>query len=499
MRLNGKSRAYGNRPRQGYKKRTMKRESKHVNILRLCAVLVAFAFPAKVLSAGPLKVFVLAGQSNMQGQGEITDGAQGNLQYMVDTDPATFGHLKDAGGWVVRDDVWVWYERDGSTLIKGGLSVGQGAANDTIGPELQFGHVIGDYYDDQVLLIKTAWGGKSLAVDFRPPSSGWSINPPVAVGDQGYYYQEMLNIVADVLANLSTHFPAYEGQGYEIVGFGWHQGWNDRVNQTYNDEYEYNMANFIRDIRSSEHGFGIPNLPFVIATTGMSGWGETHPRALSLMEAQLAMADANTYPEFEGNVAVVETRDFWRTVAQSPADQNYHWNRNAETYFLIGNAMAEEMAGMIDPNAPSVNAGIDMITWSDEAVQLDPNVVEKEGSDWTDLTYLWSADPNDGVVFDPGNNVEDPNVTISKAPGDAATVTLTLAVNNVGRLEPPVEDTMTIDVYDDACKAAIGKGLASDNPTDFDENCITGFGDLAVLATKWLNDNALTEPVPVSQ
>jgi len=186
-------------------------------------------------------------------------------------------------------------------------------------------------------------------------------------------------------------------------------------------------------------------------------------------------------------------------VAQSPADQGYHWNRNAETYFLIGNAMAEEMTGMIDPNAPSVNAGIDMITWSGEVVQLDPNVVEKAGSDWTELTYLWSADPNDGVVFDPGNNVEDPNVTITKAPGDAATVTLTLAVNNVGRLEPPVQDTMTIDVYDDACKAAIGKGLAADNPTDFDENCITGFGDLAVMATKWLNDNALTEPVPVSQ
>jgi hypothetical protein len=55
---------------------------------------------------------------------------------------------------------------------------------------------------------------------------------------------------------------------------------------------------------------------------------------------------------------------------------------------------------------------------------------------------------------------------------------------------------MTIDVYDDACKATIGAGLAGDNPTDIDGNCITGFGDLAVMAAKWLNDNALTEPVP---
>ena len=56
-------------------------------------------------------------------------------------------------------------------------------------------------------------------------------------------------------------------------------------------------------------------------------------------------------------------------------------------------------------------------------------------------------------------------------------------------------DTMTIDVYDTACKAAIGKGLAADNPTDFDGNCITGLEDLAEVATKWLNDTRLTEPV----
>jgi len=60
---------------------------------------------------------------------------------------------------------------------------------------------------------------------------------------------------------------------------------------------------------------------------------------------------------------------------------------------------------------------------------------------------------------------------------------------------PTVADTMTIDVYDDACLAAIGKGLAADNPGDFDGNCITGFEDLAVMATKWLVDYALSEPV----
>jgi hypothetical protein len=163
-----------------------------------------------------------------------------------------------------------------------------------------------------------------------------------------------------------------------------------------------------------------------------------------------------------------------------------------------------------DPTAPSVDAGISMITWSGEPVQLDPNVVNNSDP-FSPLTYAWSADPNDGVVFDPNANVEDPNVTITKAGGDVVTVTLTLAVNNEGRLEPPVVDTMTIDVYDDACMAAIGKGLAADYPADFDGNCIINFEDFAVMATTcldgselqelaemattWLVDYTLTEPV----
>jgi hypothetical protein len=54
---------------------------------------------------------------------------------------------------------------------------------------------------------------------------------------------------------------------------------------------------------------------------------------------------------------------------------------------------------------------------------------------------------------------------------------------------------MTIDVYDDACKVAISIGLATENPTDLDKNCITDLRDYAILAAKWLVDNALTAPI----
>ena len=72
---------------------------------------------------------------------------------------------------------------------------------------------------------------------------------------------------------------------------------------------------------------------------------------------------------------------------------------------------------------------------------------------------------------------------------------MTLAVNDEGN-PTPVTDSMTIDVYDDACKAArIGIVLAEYYPADFDGNCITDIEDLAVITAKWLNNTGLTEPV----
>jgi len=302
-----------------------------VLLMALTVIILLQAVQAGQTDESPVKVFILAGQSNMEGHGIIKIDAKrnegkGSLEYLV-RDPAgaeLYKHLIDNGGrWIVRDDVWIWY-----LGRKGGLTVGYGARKDRIGPELQFGHFLGDCFDNQVLIIKTAWGGKSLAKDFRPPSSG---------GQVGQYYTEMIKHVKDVSANLKKHFPEYDGRGYELAGFGWHQGWNDRVNQAFNDEYEENLANFIRDVRKD---LGVKDLPFVIAETGMSGRQEKHPRALSLMRAQAGVAE---YEEFKGNVAFVGTKDFYRPKEISPSGQEYHWNTNAETYFLIGDGMAKAM------------------------------------------------------------------------------------------------------------------------------------------------------------
>ena len=282
-----------------------------------------------------LKVFLLAGQSNMEGAGAVQadpnhNEGRGSLEYLARQRPdSAYGRLlNDNGEWNVRDDVWIHYlDR------KGPLRPGFGSGEDRIGPELGFGTVVGDHFNEPVLLIKLAWGGKSLAVDFRPPSAG---------GDgPGVYYQELITRTQYVLAHVADEFPQLAGMQPQLVGIGWHQGWNDRINQSFNEAYETNLAHLIRDLRRD---LNAPNVPFVIAETGMSGETETHPRALSLMKAQAAVAE---HEEFRGNVGFVGTRSFYRPVEDSPSRQSYHWNSNAETYYLIGEGMGQKMLELL--------------------------------------------------------------------------------------------------------------------------------------------------------
>ena len=185
-----------------------------------------FVLTAMTAAAKPVKVFILAGQSNMEGQavvdleGKDYNEGRGTLVRVM-RDPAKapmFKHLKDAQDrWTVRDDVWVRYQRERGPLLAGPLGFGFSVYGDAhhFGPELQFGHVMGDHFENQVLLIKTAWGGKSLFQDFRPPSSGGAVGP---------YYTKMIAEIRAALTNLPKEFPKYDGGGFELAGFVWYQG-----------------------------------------------------------------------------------------------------------------------------------------------------------------------------------------------------------------------------------------------------------------------------------
>ena len=222
---------------------------------------------------GKVKVFILAGQSNMVAYGSVENGRNpsdlsgpavagglGSLRNMLNNNPAKYNYLADPAnpvggnpGWITRSDVWVTYYGDAAGGNRRGIldaNFGSSGGQGYIGPEYGFGLETGSQLADQVLIIKFAYGGKSLAVDFRPPGA-------VALrgGAVGPYYTEMIGRVHQVLDNIAAEFPAYSGQGYEICGFGWHQGWNDRFNSAYVAEYEANLTNLIQDLRAE---FGVP-------------------------------------------------------------------------------------------------------------------------------------------------------------------------------------------------------------------------------------------------
>jgi hypothetical protein len=292
----------------------------------------------------PVKVFILAGQSNMEGQavvdleGKDYNGGKGTLKALLnDPEKAPLvKHLRtEKGTWTVRDDVWVRYQREKRPLLAGQLSVGFAVygGNHHFGPELQFGHVVGNHFTEQVLLIKTAWGGKSLVKDFRPPSSG---------GEVGPYYTKMIAEVREALANLKKDFPAYGEQGYELAGFVWYQGWNDGVDpKKAVPEYEQNLVNLIKDVRKE---LKAPNLPVVIGElTGP--WVEAPGEWATLRKAQAAAA---MHPEFKGNVLFVPTHDFVRPAKESPnPGHGHHEFGNAETYFLVGDALGKGMVKLL--------------------------------------------------------------------------------------------------------------------------------------------------------
>lgn len=292
----------------------------------------------------PVKVFILAGQSNMEGKAKVS-----LLEYQV-KQPATrdlFKHYEQDGKWAEREDVWIKFlDR------KGNLTVGYGSPN-CIGPELEFGHVVGNHYGEQVLLIKTAWGGRSLYRDFRPPSAGLpddkvlaklldeakkrAAADPKKVAKEptlddikqpfGASYREMLTEVNQTLANLKMHFPAYQDQGYELAGFIWFQGWNDMISVEYTAEYTANLAHFIQDVRKD---FKSPNLPFVVAQMGVDGVkaGENIKRFKAAQAAILENA------EVRENLALVKTDIFWDLEAEAVFKKG--WRENLEEWNKVG-------------------------------------------------------------------------------------------------------------------------------------------------------------------
>lgn len=345
--------------------------------LAILALLFGFAPMSAMLAeeASTFKVFILAGQSNMEGK------APNALFDHQATDAKTkdfFAHLRKDDKWIVRDDVFIRFlDRHGP------LTIGFGSPDRT-GPELEFGTVMGNRFAEPVLLIKAAWGGHSLVKNFRPPSAGLPSDDklqteleqaqqrvqqnneknkkddPLPTMDDikkpyGSSYRNLLAEYRSTLDNVDTLFPSLKGTNPQLAGLVWFQGWNDQYGGQ--DEYEANLQHFIRDIRKD---LGSPQLPIVIAAMGQNGSKPATGAMLTIQKAQLAMNDVQ---EFKGNVKAIRTDllvdkaaeelyPMWRERFEewklTGGDHAYHYLGSAIWFTRIGHAMGDAMLEIVD-------------------------------------------------------------------------------------------------------------------------------------------------------
>ncbi len=338
---------------------------------------VLMAASSATVQAKPLRVFILAGQSNMEGHAKVE-----TFDYIGD-DPATAPMLKqmlDADGKpTVCERVWISYftgsgEENGEG--HGKLTAGYGSRRNPkedggkIGPEFTFGLTMDAAFEEPVLIIKTAWGGKSLHTDFRSPSAGpYVFNESqlaafqkqgrdiealqaAKASETGHYYRLMIEHVQRVLGDIKRVCPAYdEKQGYEISGFAWFQGWNDLVDSGVYpnrhmtggyEAYSEAMAQFIRDVRRDLNS---PQMPFVIGVLGVGG---AKPNEQTI-EFRKAMSAPAALPEFRGNVIAVETAPFWSEELGAIADKHdkvrqmsYYLNSQHKDYANADGKMTDE-------------------------------------------------------------------------------------------------------------------------------------------------------------
>jgi alpha-galactosidase len=319
----------------------------------------------------PVQVFILLGQSNMLGFGRIDPEEQsGTLSHLVKQQDKYPHLIDDSGDWTVRQDVRNVHVMDtrGAGLTE--FTRFQDVKNEWltvsgrhIGPDLQFGHIMGQIHEEPVLILKSCIGNRSLGWDLLPPGSerfefegriyaGYQDNPSSWVEGEpkkevnwyaGRQYDADVAHAKEALKNLEKYYPGYEGPGYEIAGFVFWQGHKDQ-NPAHASRYEQNLVRFIKSLRRD---FDVPDAKFVLATIAFGGEELSGP-GLTIAQAQLAVSgETGKYPEFKGNVKAIDARPFWRDKEVSPSGAGYHYNHNAETYMEVGNALGWAMAELL--------------------------------------------------------------------------------------------------------------------------------------------------------
>lgn len=330
------------------------------------AVLLMFVVSAAQAADKPLKIFILAGQSNMVGHARghtiatlfnsddpkdkeliqlvfsedskvsramldeqlarARKGDELNIKIKTMTDAnekaaaeAEVEKIKEAGeaykeritdALVVSDRVYIHSISD-SNRKSGRLSIGHAGHGPTsIGPEYSFGLSIAKKIDGPILLIKTSWGGKSLNYDFRPPSAGeYQLDEKQKASDKADEIRQNAGLYYRMM-NAAVHEVLENLKDYHPA-YDPEDGyeiagfvWFQGFNDQFSDAFRNNYKdNMVSFIKDVRKEYNTPEMPFII---GVLGTGQTAEK-VSDNAVSAGQREAAKAPEFKGNVLAVES------------------------------------------------------------------------------------------------------------------------------------------------------------------------------------------------
>ena len=238
-------------------------------ILTLLAALVLIPVAARCADADTktLRVFIFAGQSNME-------GADSKVKDIKRFPPF-------AGLDAPQENVLFSYNigREDKFASKGWVALQP--VGKIVGPELSFARRVSLATGAPVAIIKCAAGGTTLGGDWNPDDpSGFKLYPLA------------LELVRSSLAELDQKKVAYR-----IEGFMWHQGENDMFNKEFKPNYGKNLANFLacwrRDLKT-------PGLKFYIGELCTKTiWGmDNRENKYAIRAGQTAVTESDPLAEY---------------------------------------------------------------------------------------------------------------------------------------------------------------------------------------------------------
>jgi len=313
-----------------------------IKVALLSSLLLPAGVSAQQAGTNPVKVYLMMGQSNMVGHGNWYN-SKTDLTLRTDlTDPTKPYPLTQAQVDIYdapRSDVWVEHQGSNYPMAPGALEPGFAENLNHIGVEMAMGHTLGDAYANQFYFFKWDVGGTSLGFNWRPPSA-------VAArgGEVGPLYIKALRAFHLMLRDFDgdSHYPDYNGSGYEIAGLVWLQGWNEYGNADFRAEYRENLVDFVHDVRTD---LAIPDLPAIIVDCPRNTAAAAHEEIAAAKVA--AVADLNA--ELPGCAVYVDSLG----CGDTELGAFYHWNYLAHYHLEMGNRIGAAAPAVMRATPPN--------------------------------------------------------------------------------------------------------------------------------------------------